>query len=96
VAVSFAGGWFFLLSNGTGFVGERDVSGNFWLRLLVFGLVAAPFAYFVYRYERKRELARISQRTICPQCDTPAEGNAGASCQCGGLFVRSSAMKWVE
>lgn len=96
VAVSLAGGWFFMLSGGTGIVGQREVSGSFWLRLLVFGLVAAPFAYFVFRYERKKELARITRRTICPQCDTPAEGNTGAACKCGGSFVSMSTMKWVE
>jgi len=96
VAVCLAGGWFFFLSSGTGIVGQREVTGSFWLRLPIYGLVAAPFAYFVFRYERKKELAKILRRTICPKCDTPAESNIGATCKCGGSFVPSSTMKWVE
>ena len=96
VAVSSAGGWFFFLSGGASILSQRDVSGGFWLRLPIFGLVAAPFAYFVFRYERKKELAKIVRRTICPQCDTTAENNAGAPCKCGGSFVPTRTMKWVE
>ena len=96
VAVSSAGGWFFFLSGGASIVSQRVVSGGFCLRLPIFGLVAAPFAYFVFRYERKKELAKIMRRTICPQCDTTAENNAGAPCKCGGSFVPTRTMKWVE
>jgi hypothetical protein len=96
VAAFSAGGCFFFLSSGNGIVGQREVSGSFLLRLPIFGLIAAPFAYFIFRYERKKELAKITRRTICPLCDTPAEGNTGAARKCGGLFVPSSTMKWVE
>lgn len=96
VAVVGAGGWLFFSSGGNAIGFQREVSGSFWLRLPVFGLVAAPFAWFIFRHERKKELARIARRTICPQCDAAAEGNEGAACRCGGLFVPSSTMKWVE
>ncbi|MDR3458527.1 MAG: hypothetical protein P4N60_13840 [Verrucomicrobiae bacterium] len=98
VAVSMlcAGGWFIFLSGGAGVVVQSDVSGSFWLRLPIFGLVAAPIAYWIFRHERRKELTKIARRTICPKCDTPADGNPGANCQCGGSFVPASTVRWVE
>ena len=94
VSIGAAGGSFFIMG-GTALVFQRDVSGSFWLRLPLFGLITAPFAYWLFRHERRRELAKIAQRTICPGCDRAAEGNAGAACPCGGSFVLSSIMKWI-
>jgi hypothetical protein len=96
VAVLSAGGWFIFLSGGAGIVGQREVAGSFWSRLPIFGLIAAPFAYFVFRYESGKELARITRLTICPQCDTAGEDNAGVACKCGGAFVLAGTMKWIE
>ena len=95
VSICAAGGWFFFFSGGTGIAAQRDVSGSFWLRLPVFGLVVAPVAYWIYRHEKRKELVKITRQTICPGCDTAAEGNAGAGCKCGGSFVLSSTMKWT-
>ena len=96
VAVLAAGGWFFFMGGNAGVAIQRNVSGGFWLRLPIFGIIAAPFAYFVFRTERRKERARIAARTICPQCDSAGEGNANTPCQCGGTFVSASTMKWVE
>jgi len=96
VSVCASGGWYVFLSSGAGVAVQRGVTGSFWLRLPIFGLIAAPFAYFVFRYESRKELVKIMRRTVCPRCDTGADGNAGATCNCGGTFVSSSTMKWVE
>lgn len=95
-SVLAAGGWFVFLSGGAGVAIQRNVSGDFWLRLPLFGLISAPFAYWVFRRERQNELTKNTRRTICPKCDTGADGNAGATCKCGGTFVSASALKWVE
>ena len=95
-SVVAAGGWYFFLSGGAGVVVQKDVGGSFWVRLPLFGLLAAPFAYLVFRYESRKALRKNLARTICPACDTGSEANAGATCQCGGTFVSASAVKWVE
>lgn len=96
VAIVSASGWLFFLSAGTGIAIQRNVTADFWLRVPVFGLIAAPFAYFIFRTEKRKELARIKLRTICPACDTSAENNPGAACKCGGSFVLASTLKWIE
>jgi hypothetical protein len=96
VSIFAASGWYFFLSGGFGVVAQKDVTGNFWLRLPIFVLVSAPFAYWVFRHESRKELAKIERRTICPKCDTASNSNAGSSCKCGGSFVPSKTMKWVE
>ena len=96
VSIFGACGWTFLYSGGTGIVMQKEISGSFWMRLALFGLITAPFFYWIFRYERRKELAKIKLRTVCPQCDTPASGNAGTACKCGGSFVLTSTMKWVE
>ena len=96
VSISFAGGSFFFLSGGIGVVLEKPISGGFWLRLPACVLVAAPFAYWLFRYEKRKELAKIKRRTICTHCETTGDDNLGAACQCGGSFVSSSTVKWVE
>ena len=94
VSVLFAGGWF--VSFRAGYAVQQSNSGSFWWRLPIIALVALPFAWFVYRYESKKELAKIKRRTICPKCDTAGESDAGAPCQCGGTIVSQSMVKWVE
>lgn len=96
VAILGAGGWFIFMSSGGGMAVQRPVSGDFWLRLPLFGLISAPFAYWVFCKEKQKELLKITRRTICPQCDTGAENNAGVTCKCGGAFVAASSVRWVE
>jgi hypothetical protein len=96
VSILGATGWFIFSNGGSGLAVQREVTGSFLLRLPMFGLLAAPFAYWIFRRESKKELARIICRTVCPQCDTAGSGNAGSTCKCGSSFVRSSTMKWVE
>jgi hypothetical protein len=94
VSVLVAGGWF--VSFRAGFALHTSGGGSFWLRLPVFAALAFPFAHWVFRYERKSELRKLTRRTICPKCDTSSESNDGAACQCGGAFVSQSTMKWVD
>jgi hypothetical protein len=75
---------------------QHHVTGSFGARLAIFGVVLAPFCYWLYRHERGRELAKAYRRTICPTCDIAGEGNTGAACRCGETFVPQNAMKWVE
>jgi len=94
VSVLLAGGWF--VSIRAGFAAQQSTSGSFWLRLPIVAAVALPFAWFVFRYESKKELAELKRRTICPRCDTAGEGNTGGPCPCGGTAVLQSTMKWIE
>ncbi len=94
VSMLLAGGWF--VSFRAGVVAQQGTSGSFWLRLPIASAVALPFAWFVFRRESKRELCKLVRRTICPNCDTAAESEAGAKCQCSGTFVSQSTMKWIE
>src|SRR5215510_3502587 len=94
ISILMAGGWF--VSFRGGFAAQQGQSGSFWIRLPVIALIALPFAWFIFRRESKNELESISRRTICPKCDTAAEGNAGASCPCGSSFTSQSTVKWVE
>jgi hypothetical protein len=94
VPLLLAGGWFVSFSAGVAV--HQDVGGTFWLRLPFFVILAIPFAWFAYRYERKKKLTSETRRTICPQCDTASDANEGRDCSCGGRFVLLSSMKWVE
>jgi len=94
VPLLLAGGWF--VSFRTGAAVHQSASGSFWLRLPMFIVVTLPIAWFIYRRERRSELAKLTRRTICPKCDTSGEGNDGTSCKCGGAFVSQSTMKWID
>ena len=96
VLVSLFGacGWFVSLS--AGFAMQRSVAGSFWVRLLVIGVIVFPFAYWVFRRERRSELQKLTRRTICPKCDASSESNDGTACECGGAFVPQSTMKWID
>jgi hypothetical protein len=96
VSIFAATGCYILFSGGTIAATQSNVSGRFWSRLPLFAIVIAPFAYGIFRYEKKKELAKIKLRSVCPQCDTVRSGNAGMTCQCGGLIVPASTMKWIE
>lgn len=85
VILLFARGW------GVNFYG-----GTFWMRLLIFGVIGSPVIFIARRVESRKALRKDLARTICPKCDTAAEGNAGATCQCGGAFVPASSVRWVE
>jgi uncharacterized membrane protein len=87
-------GWF--VSFSTGMAVQRSHSGSFWIRLLIYGVVASPIIFIARRVESRKALRKDLARTICPKCDTAAENNAGAACQCGGAFVPASTVRWVE
>src|SRR5437870_1733476 len=89
-----SGGW--IVSFRQGVAVQRSFFGTFWTRLPVFALLTLPFAYIAFRSERKKALREALGRTICPKCDIVGERNAGAACECGGLFLPHSTMKWVE
>ena len=86
-------GW--VVSFSSGMAVHRSYGGSFWLRLVIFGVITSPIIFFARRVESRRALQDLA-RTICPNCDTPATGNAGSPCPCGGEFVPASSMKWVE
>jgi hypothetical protein len=75
---------------------QRSFGGTFWTRLPIIALLALPIIFLARRHETRKALSKSQLRTICPKCDTAAEGNAGEACPCGGTFVPSSSMKWVE
>lgn len=93
-AVLLSAGW--VVSFQSGVAVQGSFGGTFWTRLPIFVVLASPVVFIARRYESKKSLRKAASRTICPQCDTPGDGNAGASCKCGGSFVPSSTMKWVE
>ena len=89
-----AGGW--IAGNRFGVVVQESVSGTFWSRFLLFTLVGSPIAFWAYRHELRKDIAKSNRMTICPQCEQSAAGNIGATCDCGGSFVPQSTVKWVE
>ncbi|PWU09483.1 MAG: hypothetical protein C5B50_27280 [Verrucomicrobia bacterium] len=92
--ILLSAGW--LVDFKTGLALQRSYGGTFWLRLLIFGVIGSPVIFIVRRVEGRKALRKSLARTICPKCDTAAEGNAGAACQCGGAFVPASTVRWVE
>ena len=93
--VLLASGWYFV-SVRTGMVLHRERPGTFWSRLPITAAVMCVLALWFYFREMRRELKQATQCTICPACDTAGASNAGVTCQCGGVFVAQSAMKWVD
>jgi len=87
-------GW--VVSFQAGMAVQRSFGGTFWTRLPIFAVLASPIIFIARRVESRKALRRAELRTICPKCDTAADGNAGATCQCGGTFVPSSTVKWVD
>jgi hypothetical protein len=87
------GGLFYTRS---GFLLRSSVVGGFWMRLLMFAVVALPIAYWVYRSEIRKEIGEASRRTICPTCGRGGEEPVGTMCDCGQTLVPQSKMKWVE
>lgn len=89
-----SGGW--LVSFSSGVAVQRSFGGTFWTRLPIIALLGLPVLFIARRLESRKALRKSQLRTICPKCDTAAEANAGSACPCGGTFVFSSTMKWVE
>ena len=87
-------GW--VVSFSTGMAVQSSSGGTFWTRLPIFAVLASPIIFIARRVESRKAVRKSQLRTICPGCDRPDEGNAGARCQCGGTFVPSSTIKWVE
>ena len=95
LTIILAGGW--IAGGRVGVVAEQSVApGNFWARLPIFAVLGLPVAYWIYRRERRKELERSAQMTICPKCEIAGEGNADAACECGGKFVLQSSMRWID
>jgi hypothetical protein len=92
--VLLSAGW--EVSFSAGIAVQRSYGGTFWMRLLIFGIVGSPIIFIARRVESRKALRKDLARTICPKCDTAAEGNTGAICRCGGAFVPASTVKWVE
>jgi uncharacterized membrane protein len=81
------------LSFQTGFPGGRAGHvGGFWIRLPIFGIFGVPIIFIVLRYVSMK----AARRTICPKCDISGHDNVGMICKCGGSFVPTSTVKWVE
>jgi hypothetical protein len=87
-------GW--VVSFSTGIAIQRGMAGTFLIRLPVFALLLSPIIFIASRVERRKALRKAQLGTICPECDTAAEGNAAAKCACGGAFVPVSTVRWVE
>ena len=95
IVVLLAGGW--IAGGRAGVIAQESVvAGSFWMRFAIFTVMGFPFAYWLYRRESRRELERALQMTICPKCETGSEGNAGATCECGGTFVLQSTVRWED
>jgi len=92
--VVLSSGWFVNFQSGIAV--PTSFAGTFWVRLPIFGLLASPIIFIALHYESKKVLKAAARLTICPQCDTPGDDNAGASCGCDGTFVPQCSMKWVE
>jgi hypothetical protein len=94
IAALLAGGW---VVSRSGVVVQGAVSGGgFWSRFPLFALFGLPIAYWMFRRTRREELKRAEIMTVCPKCDTAAEANAGAACECGEKFVLQSTVRWVD
>ena len=94
VVVVTSTGWLFCLQ--FGIVAESRFGGTFWSRLPVFAVIGLPIIFLTRRSVSKGILEKAARRTICPKCDTPSEGNAGETCKCGGAFIATKEMKWVD
>src|SRR5262249_17116301 len=46
---------------------QQSVSGTFWTRFPVFAIPGLPFAFWLFRREKKAHLDRAMQMTICPK-----------------------------
>ena len=98
VAVSILAiyGLLFFSSGGVVVAIQRDVSGRAWWVTPGAILMIFPIIYACFRQQSRSRLREYERLTICPKCDSAGDNNAGAQCQCGGTFVPSSTVKWVE
>ncbi|MBI3099259.1 MAG: hypothetical protein HYY93_13615 [Planctomycetes bacterium] len=90
----FAGGW--LVNLRASATAPIQGPGSFARRLAVALAIAVPVACVAYRFERQKELSKLSRSTVCPKCEASGKGNDGSVCSCGGSFVSLSRVKWVE
>jgi hypothetical protein len=93
-AVVLSAGW--VASFRAGVAVEGSFGGTFLTRLPVFAILTSPIALVAFRYESRKRMKGAEARTICPECDTASESNAGAACGCGGSYLPQSTMKWIE
>jgi len=94
VVVLLSTGWVLIFQVGMG--AQSRWGGRLGTGLPIFALLASPVIFIVRHYAEKKALRKAAGRTICPQCGSGGNGNAGATCKCGGTFVVASTMKWVE
>lgn len=89
-----AGGW--MISFRTGVIMQMNTTGSFCSRLAILIALAIPSAWFIYRRESRRKLAKLTEQTICRKCDAFSQKNEGTACDCGGAFISLRQFKWVE
>jgi len=64
---------------------------------LIGALLAGAFIGLgVFRDVRRSELKKHLSLTICPRCGTMGQLNEGEKCGCGGEFVKTSKVRWVD
>lgn len=99
VTVLASGGWLFSLRAGV--IVQTGSDGllqklSLVKRVPIVAAFVAPFAWWIYRRETRSELRKIMARTICPDCEQAASGNTGMACDCGGVFISASKVRWVD
>jgi hypothetical protein len=92
--ILLSAGW--VVSFRGGMAVQRNFGGTFWTRLPIFALLASPVIFIARRVESRKSLKSAELRTVCITCDSVGENNASAACNCGGTFVPSSTVRWVE
>lgn len=87
-------GWFF--SPRSGVAVQTNPSAQWWVRVVATVIVALPIGLYAYRRERRKELAKLMQQTICTTCEAMGGGDGGRDCACGGRMVELREVKWVK
>ena len=59
-------------------------------------VVGALIGLGVFRDVRRSELKNKLSLTVCPRCEKMGKHNDGAKCDCGGEFVKTSEVRWVD
>jgi hypothetical protein len=96
VSIMVIYGWSLFSSGGVVVAVQRDISARVWWVMPGAILMIFPIIYFCFRQQSKSRLREYDRFTICPKCDSAGDNNAGAPCRCGGTFVPSSTVRWVE
>ncbi len=50
----------------------------------------------LFRDVRRSELKKMEEAAICPLCNAFSESSSAAQCSCGGTFVPTSEVRWVD